>query len=149
MKIKIYSIAKKQQNLCSDFIKQIRQFGVSVEEIDIFNSNIQKAQKCSPISAKMAYGNEFEKYLKKDCLNIALSPDGIQLDTQQFVKMLEDKNEVNFFIGGAFGFEEGFLSKTKNISLSKLTFSHKIAKIVIFEQVFRALCIINNHPYHK
>lgn len=149
MKIKVYSIAKKQQNLCSDFIKQIRQFGVSVEEIDIFNSNIQKAQKCSPISAKMAYRNEFEKYLKKDCLNIALSPDGIQLDTQQFAKMLEDKNEVNFFIGGAFGFEEGFLSKTKNISLSKLTFSHKIAKIVIFEQVFRALCIINNHPYHK
>lgn len=148
MKIKVYSIAKKQ-NLCSDFIKQIRQFGVSVEEIDIFNSNIQKAQKYSPISAKMAYGSEFEKYLKKDCLNIALSPDGIQLDTQQFAKMLEDKNEVNFFIGGAFGFEEEFLSKTKNISLSKLTFSHKIAKIIVFEQVFRALCIINNHPYHK
>lgn len=148
MKIKIYSISKKH-NKCDDFIKQIKQFGVAVEDISIFNSNIQKAQKDSPQAAKESYGIEFDKYIKKNALNIALHPNSKEMDTYTFSNLLKDKNEINFFIGGAFGFSEKFLSKTTNISLSKLTFSHRVAKIIIFEQIFRALCIINNHPYHK
>ncbi len=148
MKIKIYSISKKH-NKCDDFIKQIKQFGVIVEDISIFNSSIQKAQKDSPKSAKETYGIEFSKYLKHNALNIALHPKGKEVDTHTFSNILKDKNEIIFFIGGAFGFDDSFLSKTINISLSKLTFSHRIAKIVIFEQIFRALCIIHNHPYHK
>lgn len=148
MKIKVYSIAKKQ-NKCDEFIKQIKQFGVIVEDINIFNSNIQKAHKDSPQSAKESYGIEFSKYIKSNALNMALHTNGREMDTFEFSNLLRDRNEVNLFIGGAFGFSDTFLSKTTNISLSKLTFSHKIAKIVIFEQIFRALCIINNHPYHK
>ena len=148
MKIRIYSIAKKQNN-CDEFIKQIKQFGVIVEDISIFNANIQKAQKDSAISAKESYRAEFSKYLKNNVLNIALHPNGKEVSTIEFSNLLRDKNEITFFIGGAYGFDDAFLSKTTNISLSKLTFSHKIAKIVVFEQIFRALCIINNHPYHK
>jgi hypothetical protein len=37
----------------------------------------------------------------------------------------------------------------KIISLSRLTYAHKIAKVVLFEQIYRGLCIKNNHPYHK
>ncbi|MDN5377136.1 MAG: rRNA (pseudouridine1915-N3)-methyltransferase, partial [Sulfurospirillum sp.] len=45
---------------------------------------------------------------------------------------------------------EEFLKKTdKVISLSKLTYAHKIAKVVLLEQIYRGLCIKNNHPYHK
>ena len=35
------------------------------------------------------------------------------------------------------------------ISLSNLTFAHKIATLILSEQIFRSLSIINNHPYHK
>ncbi|WP_141080836.1 23S rRNA (pseudouridine(1915)-N(3))-methyltransferase RlmH, partial [Campylobacter lanienae] len=37
----------------------------------------------------------------------------------------------------------------KLVSLSRLTLAHKIAKLVLYEQIFRALCINANHPYHK
>ena len=148
MKIRIYSISKKQ-NKCDEFIKQIRQFGAIVEEINIFNNNIQKAQKDSTKSAKESYGIEFSKYLKNNVPNIAFDPNGREINTFEFSDLLRDKNEINFFIGGCYGFDDIFLSKTTNISLSKLTFSYKMTKIIIFEQIFRALCIINNHPYHK
>lgn len=148
MKIRIYSIAKKQNNY-NDYMKEMRQFGVKLEIIDIFNANIASAQKSGSLNAKIAYSNEFEKYINKNTLNIALHPNGDELDSAEFSNLIKDKNKISFFIGGAFGFEEKFLQKMKNISLSKLTFSHKIAKIVLCEQIFRALCIINNHPYHK
>ncbi len=64
--------------------------------------------------------------------------------------MLEGKITINFFIGGAFGFEKDFLNQCdKVISISDMTMAHKIANIVLLEQVFRGLCILNNHPYHK
>ena len=45
---------------------------------------------------------------------------------------------------------ENFKAKAdKIISLSRLTLAHKIAKLLLFEQIFRALCINANHPYHK
>ena len=47
-------------------------------------------------------------------------------------------------------FENEFLSLCDSvISLSNLTFAHKIATLILSEQIFRSLSIINNHPYHK
>jgi 23S rRNA (pseudouridine1915-N3)-methyltransferase len=82
--------------------------------------------------------------------NIALDVLGIQIDSFAFSKILENKTIINFYIGGAYGFNKEFLSLCDRvISLSNLTYAHKIANIVLCEQIFRGLCIINNHPYHK
>jgi len=57
---------------------------------------------------------------------------------------------VKFFIGGAYGFEEEFLQQSNAvISLGKITMSHKIAKAVLLEQIYRGFSILSNHPYHK
>ncbi|RAX53881.1 hypothetical protein CCY99_05735 [Helicobacter sp. 16-1353] len=148
MKIKIYAIAKKQNNH-NEFMAYIKQFGVKLEVIDIFNANIQKAHKTSPNEARISYTKEFERFINKNAMNIALHPNGKIVDSYELSDMMKNSQEVNFFIGGAFGFEERFLKQTKPISLSKLTFSHKIVKIILCEQIFRTLCIINNHPYHR
>lgn len=148
MKVRIYAIAKKD-DFCNDYGKAVRQFGVNVEEIDIFNATIQKAHKISPKSAQDAYGEEFSKYLSDKCPNIALDINGTAVNTSDFSRILEHKTMINFFIGGAYGLGKEFLAKTQNISLSALTLSHKVAKLVLLEQIFRALCIIHNHPYHK
>lgn len=147
-KIKIYVIAKKQ-NDDLNYIKESLKFGSKIELINIFNKDIKEAQKQNCKLAQKSYSSALSKFIQVNSLNIALHPLGKSLDTFEFSKLLSSESEINFFIGGAFGFEEEFLKQTINISLSKLTLSHKIARIVLCEQIYRALCILNNHPYHK
>ena len=144
MLINIYSIEKKEdyKSIIDNFIKQSRLFA-EIKNTTIFNKNIAKNN--SPKS----YSEAFEKFLTNG-YNIVLTPEGKLVDSFKFAKLLEDKQTVNFFIGGAYGLEEEFKNRCDiKISLTPLTLSHKIAKIMIFEQVFRGLAINHNHPYHK
>jgi len=121
----------------------------TIEVHSLFNKNIAKAQTLGEKESHKAYN---ELYLPKlnSGYNIALDVLGKQVDSFAFSEILDNKQTINFFIGGAYGFDREFLNKCDTaISLSKLTFAHKIATIVLFEQVFRSLCILNNHPYHK
>jgi len=55
-----------------------------------------------------------------------------------------------FVIGGAYGLDDEIKSQANLvISLSKMTFPHLLARIVLIEQIYRAYLINNNHPYHK
>ncbi|MBL3520585.1 23S rRNA (pseudouridine(1915)-N(3))-methyltransferase RlmH [Aliarcobacter lanthieri] len=151
MKINIYSILKPTNDdfdkIIKEFIKMSSKYA-KVEVHYIFNKEIAKAQTIGDKEAQEIYTKTYLPFLKG--FNIALDVLGKQLDTYAFSKLIEDKNEINFFIGGAFGFERDFLTKCDNvISLSNLTFAHKVANVVLAEQIFRSLCIQNNHPYHK
>lgn len=85
--------------------------------------------------------------------NIALHPAGKRIDSEGFAKLLAEsfahRAQLAFFVGGAFGFEEAFLRHTTPISLSPMTFSHTIIGAMLLEQIYRALSILANHPYHK
>ncbi|RBQ29495.1 23S rRNA (pseudouridine(1915)-N(3))-methyltransferase RlmH [Aliarcobacter vitoriensis] len=151
MKINIYAILKPTTDdfdkIIKEFIKMSSKYA-KVEVHYIFNKDIAKAQSIGDKEAKEVYTKTYLPLLKG--FNVALDVLGKKVDTYAFSKLIEDKNEINFFIGGAFGFERDFLAKCDSvISLSELTFAHKIANIVLTEQIFRALCIQNNHPYHK
>ena len=151
-KINLYTISKKDQScydkISNDFIKMAKKYG-KIEVFSIFNKNINQAQNRGLIEAKKSYTKALEPYLK-DGFNIALDPKGKVLDTFEFANLIKKNTKINFFIGGAFGFEEEFLKRCdQTISLSKLTFSHKIAKITLLEQIYRSFAIINSHPYHK
>lgn len=150
MRIKIYTISKKTHN-CEDYVKMLNQFGVELEIINVMNVRIANAQKISANLARESYGNELARFITKDSSNIALDSRGKELDSIGFSEMLHNigTNSVNFFIGGSYGFTSNFFTKTKILSLSKLTFSHKIVPLILCEQIYRAFCIINNHPYHK
>lgn len=151
-KINIYQIAKSSNDefnkIVEDFIKMSSKYA-KIEIHNLFNKKIAKAQTISDIEAKKSYTEVFEPYLSSG-LNIALDVKGKKVDSFEFSKFFENSAIVNFYIGGAYGFESSFLQKCdKKISLSELTMAHKIANIVLCEQIFRGLCIINNHPYHK
>ncbi len=64
--------------------------------------------------------------------------------------LLEKQARPIFVIGGAEGFSEELLKSAKEkISLSDLTFPHKIARILLVEQLYRAQTIRTGHPYHN
>ena len=142
MQINVYSIEKKEdfEKEINEFIKKSKPFG-DVKNITLYSKNLAKSKE-----PQKEYSKIFEKYTNG--YNIILSPEGKLIDSLEFSKLFEYSN-INFFIAGAFGFEENFKKKGKLISLSPLTMSHKIAKIVLFEQIYRGLSIKNHHPYHK
>ncbi|MGM0623183.1 MAG: 23S rRNA (pseudouridine(1915)-N(3))-methyltransferase RlmH [Campylobacterota bacterium] len=151
-KLQLYSIIKREKSpfdpLYDNYIKMISKY-VDVTVEDIFNKNIAKAQQSSEEKAKKEYTSAYEKKLTNS-FNIALDVEGKELDSYGFSQLLQDRAEINFFIGGAYGFEKQFLNRCDRvISLGKITMAHKVAKMVLLEQIFRGYCIANNHPYHK
>ena len=151
MRINVYTIEKKSRDEFSKIIenqKKMIQKYAQINEIQLFNKKISSSQNRDAIMAKESYTEAFEPYMKG--YNIALHPEGKEVDSFEFSQNFDINTSLNFFIAGAFGFEERFLSKADEvISLSQLTFSHKIAKVLLFEQIYRALTIIHKHPYHK
>ena len=150
MQIRVNSIQKGADEFAgaiSDYKKMAAKFAAVRDDI-FFNANIARAQSTSAELALKAYD---EAYLPRlSGYVVALDERGQELDSVEFAEMLKDKSAVSFFIGGAFGLSENFKAKAdKIISLSRLTLAHKIAKLLLFEQIFRALCINANHPYHK
>ena len=143
MQINVYSIEKKEdfQNEIKEFIKKSKQFA-NVNNITLYSKSLSKTD-----NPQKEYSKILEKYTQCG-FNVILSPDGKPVDSFEFSKFFEHSH-VNFFIAGAYGFEEAFKKKGKLISLSPLTMSHKIAKLVLFEQIYRGLSIKHNHPYHK
>lgn len=73
------------------------------------------------------------------------------VDFASWTGELSEKNvKPVFVIGGAEGFSDEVLKQCKEkISLSPLTFPHKIARIILIEQLYRAQTIRTKHPYHN
>lgn len=152
MKVEIISIAKKEKSiydpLYKELTKMISRFA-KVEDNELFPKEVVKAHTISPEASQKSYSKVLDPYISKD-YTIILDPNAKIMDSFEFSKLLDDKISVKFFIGGAYGFEKDFLKKAdKVISLSQLTMSHKVAKVVLLEQIYRGFSILSNHPYHK
>jgi 23S rRNA (pseudouridine1915-N3)-methyltransferase len=152
MNVDVISIAKKERSLYDPLNKELIKMSsrfAKINDIELFNKDVTKAHTLSPEAAQRAYTKLLEPHLN-GVFTVALHPDGKIINSNEFSKLLEDKMSVKFFIGGAYGFEDQFLKQCdKVISLGKITMSHKIAKVVLLEQIYRGFSILSNHPYHK
>lgn len=152
MNIDIISIAKKERSTYDPIYKELEKMisrFAKIDDIELFSKEINKAHNISPEASKISYTKAFEPYLDNR-FRIALHPDGKLIDSFEFSKLLDGKMSIQFYIGGAYGLEESFLNKADRvISLGKITMSHKIAKAVLLEQIYRGFSILSNHPYHK
>ena len=64
-------------------------------------------------------------------------------------QIMKDKSRINFFIGGAYGFEKSLLPPGVDfLSLSDMTFTHQMVRLILFEQLYRIFTIIRGEPYH-
>lgn len=64
--------------------------------------------------------------------------------------MIHIPARVVFMVGGAYGFsDEAYTRSNQKLSLSNMTFSHQLARIVLLEQIYRGFTILNNEPYHN
>lgn len=84
---------------------------------------------------------------------IALSPDGIKLDSFMFAELIKNKiskGDVTFAVGGSYGLSESFKKRADTVvSFSDLTMPHQLFRIVLLEQIYRAFMISGGRTYHK
>jgi 23S rRNA (pseudouridine1915-N3)-methyltransferase len=95
------------------------------------------------------------KSIPKGYFIITLDETGKNLTSEEFAKYINSLqisgySNIAFTIGGASGHSPELLAKSNYvIALGKMTMSHKLAKVVLIEQLYRAQTIISGHPYHK
>jgi 23S rRNA (pseudouridine1915-N3)-methyltransferase len=85
---------------------------------------------------------------------VALDDRGRQFSSEdlasQLLKWRESARDLTFLIGGPDGLAENCLATaTLKMSLGAMTLPHALVRIVLAEQLFRAHCILSNHPYHR
>lgn len=76
-----------------------------------------------------------------------LSEDGQLFTSHNFSRKL-NQGEIILVIAGSLGFTKDFSNKYPKISLSPLTFTHEMARVILLEQIYRAATILNNKRYH-
>jgi len=85
---------------------------------------------------------------------VLLDERGKEFTSLQFANYIEKKTHIInkkliFIIGGPYGFSKKIHEiASEKISLSKMTFSHQIIRLIFVEQLYRAMTILNNEPYH-
>lgn len=88
-----------------------------------------------------------------DCV-VLLDEHGKELTSLQFAAYIEQKQQTSarrlvFVIGGPYGFSPDVYERCQEkLSLSKMTFSHQMVRLFFTEQLYRAMTILNNEPYH-
>lgn len=106
------------------------------------------------VSDKRAYDANFLLQTAGSAYKIAMVIDGPQLSSPELANTLDDLamqgREVCFAIGGPEGLPDGFIAHAeRKWSMSKLTFPHDLAMVVLLEALYRASTIGAGHPYHK
>ena len=100
--------------------------------------------------------DHLEDYIKKDSYVITLEIEGHSLSSVEFATKLRQielegcYNEIIFLIGGADGLNNEIRNKSNfRFSISKLTFLHQEAVLILIEQIYRAYKILNKEAYHR
>jgi 23S rRNA (pseudouridine1915-N3)-methyltransferase len=98
-------------------------------------------------------GEMIIKRIKTDDYVILLDERGEEYNSINFAEYLNDLerkvNQVLFVIGGPYGFSQQVYERSDTmLSLSKMTFSHQLVRVVFLEQLYRAFTILKGEPYH-
>ena len=154
MKCKVISISHKpsdwEKQALNFYIKQLpNHFQVSNVEVKPFSS--KSMDKDSILEAE---GLEILKNVDQDAYVILWDRQGQKIDSLNFASLLQEQidhgKNINFVIGGSHGVSKSLFENSKlTLSASELTFPHRLFKIFLMEQIFRASTIHRNHPYHK
>jgi len=154
MEIKLIVVGKTKSSelvrLINEYVKRINFY----KKFKIIVVNSLKSKKNSEKEIKKIEGENVLKSVKKNELIFLLDESGKSFNSRKFADFLSNKFKTNksivFVVGGAHGFSNEIKQRSNEIiSLSEMTFSHQIIRLFFTEQVYRALTILNNHPYHN
>ena len=130
--------------------KRIKRFS-NIIELPYKRLKLQQPSELTAIQ-KQDETNILQK-LPKQSIIFTCDASGKQYTSEGFAKLIDQSllqaPNITFIIGPAYGLPKSILKRYPSISLSTLTFQHEMAQLLLYEQIYRGLTIINNHPYHR
>jgi len=155
MKVKLILIGKTDSKYINEgnaeYQKRLKHY-INTEVVVI--PDIKNSKNLSEEQQKKKEGELILNQIKEGDFLILLDENGKQFSSVEFSKFIEKqmisglKNLV-FIVGGPYGFSDDVYKKANSkISLSKMTFSHQMVRLIFLEQLYRAMTIIKGEPYH-
>lgn len=125
--------------------------------IDDYLDRVGRHVRCQEVELRDTKDMEssFRSSIPPDAFTIALEVDGEALTSEQLSRLMvkrgsENKGIVAFLIGGADGLPPRLSQQAHmRLSLSKMTLAHRVARVVLAEQLYRAVSIWKGEPYHR
>jgi 23S rRNA (pseudouridine1915-N3)-methyltransferase len=139
------------KNLQDYYLRRINQIESCelIETKEVRGLSEKEAERIKEIEAK-----GLEKHFKDDYI-ICLFHKGKEMNSEEFARFLErtsgsSARAVTFVVGGFLGLAERMLNRADTLlSLSKMTFSHELSRIMVLEQIYRSLTIARGKQYAK
>lgn len=155
MKICLLAIGKTDANYITEAVKEYtaRVNHYVSFEIQVI-PDIKNVKNLTTEQQKIKEGELILKTIQPGDYLILLDEHGKEFTSVQFANHIEKKTHLGskrliFVIGGPYGFSQQVYENAKEkISLSKMTFSHQMVRLFFTEQLYRAMTILNNEPYH-
>ena len=143
---------KRLQSLFDDYADRLSHYnlGFSVAVVP----ELKNTKSLSEGQQKQAEGNAIMKLLQPSDFVLLLDERGKEHTSVGMAGYMEEKmnqstRRLVFIIGGPYGFSpEMYARANDKISLSKMTFSHQMVRLIFVEQLYRAMTIIKGEPYH-
>ncbi len=156
MKLSFLQMGKTEHGYISEGIKIYSERIKHYNSIDILSlKDIKKGIKSIDVGQiKKNEGVEILKKISKNDFVILLDEKGNEYSSLEFAAFLQNKmnsgcKNLVFVSGGSYGFSEDVYTRAnEQFSLSKLTFSHQMIRLIFLEQLYRAFTIIKGEPYH-
>lgn len=149
MKLRVIVVGKGETSFASleeEYRARARAFSIELVELKGRGEDAE---------ARKREGEDILARLPERARVIALEERGDLLDSRGFAAWLGEAQReavpwVCLLIGGASGFDPMVKARAhRTLSLSRLTFPHKLARLVLFEQLYRASSLLRGEPYHK
>ncbi|MFW6269048.1 MAG: 23S rRNA (pseudouridine(1915)-N(3))-methyltransferase RlmH [Bacillota bacterium] len=160
MKLNIITVGKIKESYIqtgmNNYINKMQRFC----DINIYEVKSEKAKDSNLTGAQIEKVKEkeservYDKVPENDYI-IALSVKGKPMTSTGLAKSIQNLqvqgySSISFLVGGPLGLSDEILEKADyTLSLSHMTFTHQMIRLILLEQLYRAFKIMNNEPYHK
>ncbi len=143
-KLRIIWIGKTKERYLAEGIDHYLKLLMPMARVSVVEIREEKGRQ-----KEVAMAAEARKVLKQTADYFVLDEKGKELTSVELARFLANRESIDFVIGGPFGLAAEIKEKARgSIALSKMTLTHEMARLLFFEQLYRAFTILMGKEYH-
>lgn len=156
MQVKILWIGRTKnasiRALAADYLERLRHF-FPCEVVEV--RDVSRVRGLRDPDLLAAEAEEISRRMPSGCRKVVLDGAGEEMSSEEFSNWIGSElnrgtRAIAFVIGGPSGIHEKIRSSAQlRISFGRMTWTHEMCRVLLLEQLYRAVCILRNIPYHK